>query len=166
MKTNDYYYYLISKFGDYSRGRPEGSLFLSYNTKVKGRALLHSLACSNTFDPYLKCWVLSKEASSTIFWVFGMTRPGIEPQSPGSLVNTPLLNRKLSLHTNFSNNNSYLNCLQIISWFQVIGDMITWDHIITSQLLVLRIVNWSYNCFQIIIITNYLKPYNCLKNMG
>ena len=32
--------------------------------------------------------MLSKEASSTIFWVFGMTRPGIEPRSPGPLANT------------------------------------------------------------------------------
>ena len=32
--------------------------------------------------------MLSKEASSIIFWVFGMTRPGIEPRSPGLLVNT------------------------------------------------------------------------------
>ena len=31
--------------------------------------------------------VLSKAASSTIFWVFGMMRPGIEPRSPGSLAN-------------------------------------------------------------------------------
>ena len=31
------------------------------------------------FRYILKCWVLSKEASSTIFWVFDMTRPGIEP---------------------------------------------------------------------------------------
>ena len=36
--------------------------------------------------PYIA--VLSKEASSTIFWVFGMTRPGIEPRSPGPLANT------------------------------------------------------------------------------
>ena len=28
----------------------------------------------------LYCWVLSKEVSSTIFKVFGMTRPGIEKQ--------------------------------------------------------------------------------------
>ena len=27
-------------------------------------------------------------ASSTIFWVFGMTRPGIEPSSLGPLANT------------------------------------------------------------------------------
>ena len=32
--------------------------------------------------------VLHKEASSTIFWVFGMTRPRIEPRSPGPLANT------------------------------------------------------------------------------
>ena len=31
---------------------------------------------------------VSKEASSTIFWVFGMTRRGIEPRSPGPLANT------------------------------------------------------------------------------
>ena len=31
--------------------------------------------------------LLSKEASSTIFRVFGMTRPGIEPWSPGSMAN-------------------------------------------------------------------------------
>ena len=30
----------------------------------------------------------SKDVSSTIFWVFGMTRQGIEPRSPGSLANT------------------------------------------------------------------------------
>ena len=35
------------------------------------------------------CWVLSKEASSTIsFLVFGMTQPGIEPRSLRPLVNT------------------------------------------------------------------------------
>ena len=32
--------------------------------------------------------MLSKVASSTIFWVFGMTRPGIELQSPRPLMNT------------------------------------------------------------------------------
>ena len=32
--------------------------------------------------------MLSKIASSTIFWVFGMTRPEIEHKSPGSLANT------------------------------------------------------------------------------
>ena len=35
--------------------------------------------------------MLSKAASSTIFLIFSMTRPGIEPQSPGLLANTPLI---------------------------------------------------------------------------
>ena len=35
--------------------------------------------------------VLRKAASSTIFWVFGMTQPGIEPQSLGPLANTLLI---------------------------------------------------------------------------
>ena len=34
------------------------------------------------------CWVFSKEVSSTIFKVFGMMRPRIEPRSPGPLANT------------------------------------------------------------------------------
>ena len=36
----------------------------------------------------LYCWVLSKEVSSTIFKVFGMTRPEMELRSPGPLANT------------------------------------------------------------------------------
>ena len=32
--------------------------------------------------------VLSKVASSTIFWVFGMTQPGIGPRSPELLAST------------------------------------------------------------------------------
>ena len=39
----------------------------------------------------LSCWVLRNAASSTIFWVFGMTRPGIEPRSPVPLANTLLI---------------------------------------------------------------------------
>ena len=38
--------------------------------------------------------MLSKVASSTIFWVFGMTLHGIEPWSPGPLVNTLLIRPK------------------------------------------------------------------------
>ena len=78
-----------SNVGDRSRGRSEGSLFNSYYTEMEGSALLLSLECSTLL---LICtlyyWELSKELSSTIFCVFGMTRPGIEPRSPGPLVNT------------------------------------------------------------------------------
>ena len=82
---------IYSVVGDSSRGRPEGSLFNSYYTEVKGRALLLSLDCS-TLDwiRSLYCWVLSKEASSPIFKVFGMMRPGIESSSPETERNPPL----------------------------------------------------------------------------
>ena len=44
------------------------------------RALLLSYDCSIfTLDTYIILWVLSKEVSSTIFKVLGMTQPGIEP---------------------------------------------------------------------------------------
>ena len=80
---------IISKVGDPSRGRPEGSLFNSSYTKVLGRALLLSLDCSTLLlIRTLWFWVLGKEVSSTIFKVYGMRRPGIEPRSPGPLANT------------------------------------------------------------------------------
>ena len=41
--------------------------------------------------PTLENWVLSKEVSTTILKIFGMTRPGIEHRSPGSLVNILLI---------------------------------------------------------------------------
>ena len=56
----------LSKVGDCSRGRPEGYLF---------NCSTLPLICM------LYCWVLSKEVSSTIFKVFGVTWPGIEPRS-------------------------------------------------------------------------------------
>ena len=80
---------VVSKVGDCSREWPKGSLFNSYYTEVLGRALLLSLVCSTLpLIRTLYCWVLSKEASSTIFKVFGMTQLGIEPMSPGPLANT------------------------------------------------------------------------------
>ena len=64
-------------------------LFNSYCTELYGRALLLSLDCSILpLICTLYCWVLSKAVSSTIFKVFGMTRPKIEPRSPGQLANT------------------------------------------------------------------------------
>ena len=76
----------VSKVGNCSRGRPEGSLFNSYYTKVQRRTLLLFLDCSTLTSIYtLYCGVLSKEVSSTILKVFGMTRPGTEPRSSGPL---------------------------------------------------------------------------------
>ena len=51
--------------------------------------LLLTLDCSTLpLIPTLYCWVLSKEVSSTIYKVFGMTQPEIEPRFPRLLANT------------------------------------------------------------------------------
>ena len=44
--------------------------------------------------------MLSKVASSTFFWIFDMTRPGIEPRSPRPLANTLLIWPMASLYIN------------------------------------------------------------------
>ena len=44
----------------------------------------------------------------SIFKVFGMTRPGIEPRSPGSLANTLPIRPTLLLIILFQFNNSHL----------------------------------------------------------
>ena len=82
----------ISKVSDLSRGWPEGSFYNCYYTDVLGRALFHNQDCFTLpLIITLLCWVLRKAVSSTIFWVFVMTQPGIEPQSSGPLANTPLI---------------------------------------------------------------------------
>ena len=61
---------------------------IAATTWCRGWRKLLSLACS-TLSPIrtLYCRVVSKEVSSTMFKVFDMTQPGIEPRSPGPLAN-------------------------------------------------------------------------------
>ena len=71
--------------------------------------------------------VLSKVASSTIFWGFGMTRPGIEPWSPRPWTNTThkangLENIHILFVTTFCRFFFFLIwsfILQTVKWFQV-----------------------------------------------
>ena len=60
--------------------------------------------------------VLTKAASSTIFWVFGITRPGIEPRSSRPLVNIQLIKPMArywlsigNLRTILGNNTSHID---------------------------------------------------------
>ena len=81
-----YIYIYMFFLADHSQRLP----FNSYYIEVWGFAppfprLLHTL------DLYLIMLSVSKVVSNTIFWVFGMTQPGIEPQSPRPLVNTQLI---------------------------------------------------------------------------
>ena len=80
-----------SKVRNYCWGWFEGSLFNSYYTKVGRKALLLFLNCMTLpLICTLYSWVLSKETSSTIFRVFSMTQPRIEPLSLRPLANTQL----------------------------------------------------------------------------
>ena len=57
----------------------------------------------------------SKPVSGTIFWVFGITKPEIEPWSPGPLVNT-LLIRPISELLDITNkliSNFFLNIYRL-----------------------------------------------------
>ena len=79
---------VVSKVRDLSRGWPKGSLFNRYYTEVQEKALLHSLDSSIlSLILTLLCWMFSKAEPSTISWVFGMIRPGIESRSPRPLAN-------------------------------------------------------------------------------
>ena len=62
--------------------------------------------------------MLSKAASSIIFWVFGMTRPGIERRSPGPFANT-LLIRPMTQYT----------------YYKGIG---TWNSVIISMFIIIK----------------------------
>ena len=68
-------------------GDPKAPFFNGYNTKEKGKARLLFMDCF-TLPLICSWWVLSKVAWSAIFWVFGMTQPGIELRASKPLVNT------------------------------------------------------------------------------
>ena len=99
--------------------RPKGSFFNSYYTEVYGRVLLLSLDYSTLpLICTLYCWELSKVVSSTIFKVFGTTRPGIEPRSLRPLANTlptrPMSRLELSLLISMLN--KYAHIFMVVGW--------------------------------------------------
>ena len=73
------------------KGDQKAPFSIATTPRCRGRVPLLSLYCSTLpLIHTLYSWMLSKEVSSTIFKVFGMTWPGIEPGSPGPLANTLL----------------------------------------------------------------------------
>ena len=88
QKTLKSYKSKVSKVGDRSRGRPESSFSIATTPKCRGEHYFFPriVPLYPWYIPYIV--VLSKEVSSTIFKVFGMMWPGIEPKSPGPLANT------------------------------------------------------------------------------
>ena len=77
------YIYIYSKLATIVEGDPKAPFSLA--TKAKCRGERYSFPWIDLLYPWslpCLCWVLSKVVSSTSVWVFGMTRPGIEPRSP------------------------------------------------------------------------------------
>ncbi len=72
--------------------------------KILKMVLDTSLLSTQQYKVWVKC---SKEASSTIFKVFRMTRTGIEPRSPRPLANT-LPTGPMSRYLNYINYCSYM----------------------------------------------------------
>ena len=71
------------------KGDPKAPFLIATKPRCwRGRYSFPWIAPTLPLIHTLYCWVLSKEVSSTILKVFGMTRPGIEPRSPGPLANT------------------------------------------------------------------------------
>ena len=108
-----------SKLATLVEGDPKAPFSIATKTEMYGRALLLSLDCSILpLILTLYYWMLSKATSSTIFWVFGMTWPGIEPRSPRPWVNILLMRQMTWLDcSNFVNyDQQQVLCNVIYSW--------------------------------------------------
>ena len=70
-------------------GHPKAPFSIATTPKCREECYSFPWICSTlSLICTLYCWVLIKEVSSTIFKVFDMTQPGIEPRFPRPLVNT------------------------------------------------------------------------------
>ena len=76
------YIYKKCKVGDLSGGDPKAPFSIATTIATPFSGLLYF-----TLDPYFIMPSIKQGGIKYHFWVFGMTRPGIEPQSPGPLVN-------------------------------------------------------------------------------
>ena len=73
-------------------GDPKAPFSIATTQRCRGRRYSFTLDCSTL--PLIRtiyCWVLSKEVSSTIFKVFGMTRPGLPDHWRTRLPTRPIL---------------------------------------------------------------------------
>ena len=87
--TTWWWWWWNSKLAILVEGDQKALFSITTTSRCRGRAQFLSLYCSTLpLIRTLYCWVLSKEVSSIIFKVFGLTRPGIETRSPGPLANT------------------------------------------------------------------------------
>ena len=81
--------FLLVKLATVVKGDQKAPFSISTTPRCRGGRYSFSLDCfTSLLIRTLYCWLLSKEVSSTIFKVFGITLPVFEPGSPGPLANT------------------------------------------------------------------------------
>ena len=82
--------------------------------------------------------MLSKDVSSTIFWVFGMTRLGTEPQSPGPLESTLHTRLMGQMHANKWLLTNKKMQLKNMKWNIEYRVMITRKNLLMNQILAFK----------------------------
>ena len=69
-------------------GNPKAPFSIATTPRCRGGCYSFPGLLYFTLDPYLIMLGVKQGGIKYHFWVFGMTRPGIEPRSPGPLANT------------------------------------------------------------------------------
>ena len=73
------------------KGDPKTPFSIATTPRCRGERYSFPVLLHFTLDAYLIMLSVNQGGIKYHFWVFGMTRPGIEPRSPGSLANTLLI---------------------------------------------------------------------------
>ena len=120
--------------------------------RCRGGCNFFSLDCSTLpLSLTLYCWVLSKEVSSTIFKVFGMTQPGIEPRFPGPLANTiPTRTMKYHHHHDVRQAQRSLTLSLYVSLSFIAFGRSSGLHPVSSHSCCKKCSSWSF-CFWLVI---------------
>ena len=84
-------YVYISKVGNLSKSDPEAPFSIA--TTPRSRKGRYSIPLIALLYPYLIVLSVQEGGIEYHFWVFVMTRPGIEPQRPGLLASSVLIDR-------------------------------------------------------------------------
>ena len=81
----------ISKIPTWVEVDPKAPFSIATTTRCRGGATPFPELPHSTLDPYLKMLSVKQEGIKYQFWVFGRTRPGIEPRFPRPLASTLLI---------------------------------------------------------------------------
>ena len=101
-------------------GDPKAPFSIATTPRCRGGRYSFPPLLHFTLDPYLIMLSVKQGGIKYHFWVFGMTRPGIEPRSPGPLANTltAIINVVKEIAVKSPISRLYLLCT-IIKWYLI-----------------------------------------------